>query len=205
MEERIIITENSIYKSNLNNGVITFMALLTVDPRIPILLSKETIMKVVLDNLKRLENASFPDIAASCEKELTNMLPTYDFKELRKLIVEYYIIEKKNPILNIPLGDFDSVTSEKVLKYLNDQLYINVLNCVYDLMMKAIKIHSMERFSKKVMIGKKTCEALYPEYEFDDAIEILAEDIQTWINYNLLSGFCQIEDAEEGLYLKVEI
>ena len=37
MEERIIITENSIYKSNLSNGVITLMALLVIDARIPIL------------------------------------------------------------------------------------------------------------------------------------------------------------------------
>jgi hypothetical protein len=63
----------------------------------------------------------------------------------------------------------------------------------------------MDRFSKKIMVGEKTCEALYPEFEFDDAIEILAEDVQTWINYNLLNVFCKIEYAQEGLYIIVEI
>ena len=205
MEERITIIQNNIYKSNLNEGIITFMALLTVDPRIPILLSKETIIKIVIDNLKKLENASFPDIAAVCEKELTNILPGYDFKQLRELIIAYYIVEQTTPTPKIPAIKSDSITSKKVLNYLNEQLYINVLNCVYDLMLKAAKLLSMDRFSKKIMVGKKTCEALYPEFEFDDAIEILAEDVQTWINYNLLNVFCKIEYVQEGLYIIVEI
>lgn len=205
MEERVLICEKSKYKSYLMSGIIAFMSLLCIDERIPMMLSKERIREIVTDKLKQLEKQKFPSIALACEMEISKLLPNCNFEELRKLIVEYYIVEEFTPGFKVDIINYSYVTSEKVLKYLDEQLYINVLNCVYDLMIKAIKIHSMERLSKKIMVGEKTCEALYPGVEFDEAIEILAYDIQIWINYNLLNNFCSIEETDSGLYLKVEI
>ena len=205
MEERVFICEKSIYKSNLNNGLLALMSLVCVDERIPMFLEKDLLIKMVIKQLKQLDKAKFPEIASACEGEISKLLPNCDLTELRKLIIEYYIVENTTLRAKVEILNFTSVTSLKVLKYLDEQLYIIVLNCIYDLMLKAASKLSMEEFSKKIMVGKKTCEALYPEFEFDDAIEILATDIQTWIDYNLLNGFCQIEESEGGLYLKVTI
>lgn len=205
MEERIFLYEKSAYKSSLHNGTITFMALLCVDLRIPMLLKKERIIEIVIKQLKEQERVEFPDIAMACEKEVQKLLPNCDLTELRKLIVKYYIVQKATLIPNIDIINLVTVSNKKVLKYLDEQLYINVLNCVYDLMIKASKILSLDTFSKNIVIGEKTCNALYPGIEFYDAIEMLAEDIQSWINYNLLNGFCSIEDIENGIYLKVTI
>ena len=192
MKKRVLIHEESVYKSNLNSGLIAFMSLICID-----------FINIVVNQLKKTNNAEFPSIAQGCEEEISKILVNFDLKELRKVIASYRIVDVN--INHVRVKKYILLSNKKVLDYLDEQLYINILNCVYDLLIKAYKSFSMEPFSKKIRIGKKICEALYAELSFEEAINILAVDINSWINYNFLDGFCKIEDDDEGLLLKVTI
>jgi len=166
---------------------------------------KEKLIEMTIDMLKKMEGAEFPNLAVEIEKEITKLLPSYDFSEFREKIVEYLVLMEITSLSKIKVLSIATISNPKVLNYLDVQIYKNILKCIYDLMNKASETLSMETFSKKMKIGVKTCNVLYPEKNFEEALEILTDDLNTWIAYNEMIAFCSIEKCEDGIYVKVTI
>lgn len=206
MAKRILICEKSSYNSKLNDGILAFMILILGDFRVSCLIKKEEIIGFIINVLENLEESEYPILAFEAEKEIEKLFPSYNFFELRKKIISYLILEQNRGMIGLRYEDsISSISNEKVLKYFDEQLYVKVLDCVYDLLIEMSKKLSFDTFSKKIRIGRKTCSILYPDYEFEDSLKLLTIDILMWINYNKLGAFCSLEKAEDCLYLKVTV
>lgn len=208
MEKRLLLYENCTYSSNLLAGTLAFMLCMLGDVKIPEIFGKEKLVEVTLKTLKKISGVNFSGLAANMQLEMEKIYPAYDYTVLKQEITKGLVMEKKlgiGEINNIDNNPFISVSNKKVIKYLDEQLYIVILNCIYDMLETAKKQLSLSHFHKTIKIGEKTCKALYPDMDINEAMAVLAYDINMWIEYNRLFVLLNLESNDNFLYLKVMI
>lgn len=206
MDKRLLLCENSTYNSKLLSGTLAFMFCILGDIRLSEIFGKETLVDLNLKVLKKVSKVNFSALAANMQQEMEKIYPFHDYTMFRQEITKYLVMENMIESDEDDSADyFSTVSNEKVIKYLDQQLYSNILGCIYDMLENAKKQLSLSPLSKIIKIGEKTCKALYPDSDISEAMGNLAYDISMWINYNYMLTLLDLEMHNSELYLKVKI